>query len=167
MRTKWLLMFPLLALSLAGQSYRPAPENLKAREWFQDAKFGMFIHWGVYSVLGDGEWVMHNRKMTIAEYEKLAPKFNPTEFNAAEWVALAKEAGMRYITFTSKHHDGFAMWPMSATNRASNSSCIIRTWTGTTRITIRAGARVSTPDVRRVATGTAIWTISTPSSKNC
>jgi len=110
MRTKWLLMFPLLALSLAGQSYRPAPENLKAREWFQDAKFGMFIHWGVYSVLGDGEWVMHNRKMTIAEYEKLAPKFNPTEFNAAEWVALAKEAGMRYITFTSKHHDGFAMW---------------------------------------------------------
>lgn len=110
MRTKWLLMFPLLALSLAGQSYRPAPENLKAREWFQDAKFGMFIHWGVYSVLGDGEWVMHNRRMTIAEYEKLAPKFNPTEFNAAEWVALAKEAGMRYITFTSKHHDGFAMW---------------------------------------------------------
>ena len=110
MRTEWLLMFPLLALSLAGQSYRPAPENLKAREWFQDAKFGMFIHWGVYSVLGDGEWVMHNRKMTIAEYEKLAPKFNPTEFNAAEWVALAKEAGMRYITFTSKHHDGFAMW---------------------------------------------------------
>jgi alpha-L-fucosidase len=110
MRTEWLLMFPLLALSLAGQSYRPAPENLKAREWFQDAKFGMFIHWGVYSVLGDGEWVMHNRRMTIAEYEKLAPKFNPTEFNAAEWVALAKEAGMRYITFTSKHHDGFAMW---------------------------------------------------------
>jgi alpha-L-fucosidase len=110
MRTEWLLMFPLLALSLAGQSYRPAPENLKAREWFQDAKFGMFIHWGVYSVLGDGEWVMHNRKMTIAEYEKLAPKFNPTEFDAAEWVALAKEAGMRYITFTSKHHDGFAMW---------------------------------------------------------
>jgi alpha-L-fucosidase len=110
MRTEWLLMFPLLALSLAGQSYRPAPENLKAREWFQDAKFGMFIHWGVYSVLGDGEWVMHNRKMTIAEYEKLAPKFNPTEFDAAESVALAKEAGMRYITFTSKHHDGFAMW---------------------------------------------------------
>jgi alpha-L-fucosidase len=110
MRSEWLLMFPLLALSLAGQSYRPAPENLKAREWFQDAKFGMFIHWGVYSVLGDGEWVMHNRKMTIAEYEKLAPKFNPTEFDAAEWVALAKEAGMRYITFTSKHHDGFAMW---------------------------------------------------------
>ena len=110
MRTKCVLKLFLLALSLAGQTYRPAPENLKAREWFQDARFGMFIHWGVYSVLGDGEWVMHNRRMTIAEYEKLAPQFNPTEFNAAEWVALAKEAGMRYITFTSKHHDGFAMW---------------------------------------------------------
>jgi alpha-L-fucosidase len=70
----------------------------------------LFVHWGVYSVLGDGEWVMHNRRMSVAEYEKLAPRFNPSEFNAAEWVALAKEAGMRYITFTSKHHDGFAMW---------------------------------------------------------
>ncbi len=110
MRPERLLLLCLVVLSLPAQTYRPAPENLKAREWFQDAKFGMFIHWGVYSVLGDGEWVMHNRRMTIAEYEKLAPQFNPTEFNAAEWVALAKEAGMRYITFTSKHHDGFAMW---------------------------------------------------------
>jgi alpha-L-fucosidase len=64
----------------------------------------------VYSVLGDGEWVMNNRKMTVAEYSKLAPQFNPTAFDAAEWVALAKAAGMKYITITSKHHDGFAMW---------------------------------------------------------
>ncbi len=110
MRLECILLLFALGIDLTAQTYRPSPENLKAREWFQDAKFGMFIHWGVYSVLGDGEWVMHNRKMTIAEYEKLAPKFNPTEFNPAEWVALAKEAGMRYITFTSKHHDGFAMW---------------------------------------------------------
>jgi alpha-L-fucosidase len=80
------------------------------REWFQDSKFGLFVHWGVYSVLGDGEWVMNNRKMTAAEYSKLAPKFNPTDFDAAEWVSLAKAAGMKYITITSKHHDGFAMW---------------------------------------------------------
>ena len=80
------------------------------QEWFRDARFGMFIHWGVYSVLGDGEWVMDNRKMTVAEYEKLPPQFNPTEFDAAEWVALAKAAGVRYITITSKHHDGFAMF---------------------------------------------------------
>lgn len=100
----------LSVAALAAQSYRPSSENLKAREWFQDAKFGLFIHWGVYSVLEDGEWVMHNRKMSIADYEKLPARFNPTEFHPAEWVALAKEAGMRYITITSKHHDGFAMW---------------------------------------------------------
>jgi alpha-L-fucosidase len=79
-------------------------------QWFREARFGMFIHWGVYSVLGDGEWVMNNRKMTVTEYEKLAPQFNPTEYNATEWVALAKAAGMKYITITSKHHDGFAMF---------------------------------------------------------
>ena len=91
-------------------AYQPAVANLKAREWFQDAKFGLFVHWGVYSVLGRGEWVMNNEKMPIAEYEKLAPKFNPVKFDAAQWVAMAKAAGQRYITITSKHHDGFAMF---------------------------------------------------------
>lgn len=99
-----------LAAALSGQSYQPAEANLKARRWFQDAKFGLFVHWGVYSVLGEGEWVMNNKKMTIAEYRKLAPQFNPVQFDAAEWVSLAKDAGMKYITITSKHHDGFAMW---------------------------------------------------------
>ena len=96
---------------LNGQSgYRPAAANLVAREWFQDARFGMFIHWGVYSVLGDGEWVMNIRKIPIADYEKLPAAFNPADFDAAEWVALAKAAGMKYITITSKHHDGFGMF---------------------------------------------------------
>lgn len=85
-------------------------QRAAAQEWFQDAKFGLFIHWGVYSVLGKGEWVMHNDEMTVEEYEKLPPQFNPTEYDPAAWVRLAKEAGMRYITITSKHHDGFAMW---------------------------------------------------------
>ena len=93
-----------------AESYKPAPENLKAREWFQDAKFGLFVHWGVYSVLENGEWVMHNTKMTLAEYEKLPARFNPVNYHPAEWVALARAAGMRYITITSKHHDGFAMF---------------------------------------------------------
>jgi alpha-L-fucosidase len=96
--------------SNALSQYQPTSENLEARKWFQDAKFGLFIHWGVYSVLGDGEWVMNNRKMPISEYEKLPAQFNPTEFDPAEWVALAKAAGMKYITITSKHHDGFAMF---------------------------------------------------------
>ena len=94
----------------AEPSYLPSAKNLEARRWFQDARFGLFIHWGVYSVLGDGEWVMNTRKLRVAEYERLPPQFNPSGFNAAEWVALAKAAGMKYITITSKHHDGFAMF---------------------------------------------------------
>jgi alpha-L-fucosidase len=103
-------LFLALLTASQAQTYRPSEANLKARQWFQDAKFGLFIHWGVYSVPGDGEWVMNNRKMSVAEYEPLAGRFNPTEFDAAEWVRIAKAAGMRYITITSKHHDGFAMF---------------------------------------------------------
>jgi len=89
---------------------RAVAEESPQQKWFRDAKFGMFIHWGVYSVLADGEWVMNEKKIPVQEYEKLPPKFNPTEFDAAEWVALAKAAGVKYITITSKHHDGFAMF---------------------------------------------------------
>jgi alpha-L-fucosidase len=98
------------ASSGRANDYQPSPANLEARRWFQDAKFGLFVHWGVYSVLGDGEWVMNNRRIPAAAYEKLPGLFNPTEFDAKEWVALAKAAGMKYITITSKHHDGFAMF---------------------------------------------------------
>jgi len=94
----------------AQGSYTPTTENLKARTWFQDAKFGMFIHWGVYSVLGDGEWVMETRPINRTDYAKVPNFFNPTKFDPAAWVALAKSAGMKYITVTSKHHDGFAMF---------------------------------------------------------
>src|SRR6202008_1804526 len=66
-------------ISIAQSQYTAAPENLEARKWFQDAKFGLFIHWGVYSVLGDGEWVMNNKNIPISEYEKLPAQFNPTE----------------------------------------------------------------------------------------
>jgi alpha-L-fucosidase len=111
-----LLLTVALPLSSAQSQYRPPPENLEARRWFQDAKFGLFIHWGVYSVLGKGEWVMNNDKMTVSEYEKLPPQFNPTEFDPAEWVGLAKAAGMKYITITSKHHDGFAMFDSKLTD---------------------------------------------------
>jgi len=103
------LAIAILTAAFAA-SYRPTAENVDAREQFQDNKFGLFIHWGVYSVLGKGEWVMNNDKIPVAEYEKLPARFNPTEFNPAEWVAMAKDAGMKYITITSKHHDGFAMW---------------------------------------------------------
>lgn len=105
------LMLLLVTSTLAQEkNYTPTPENMKNREWFQDAKFGLFIHWGVYSVLGDGEWVMNNQQIPIKTYEKLPAFFNPTQFNPAEWVQMVKDAGMQYITITSKHHDGFAMY---------------------------------------------------------
>lgn len=99
-----------LQAALAQSEYRPAAENLESREWFQQAKFGLFIHWGVYSVLGDGEWAMNQQQIPIKAYEKLPGFFNPTAFDAHAWVAMAKSAGMKYIVITSKHHDGFAMW---------------------------------------------------------
>lgn len=101
---------------IAQSTYTPSPANLQARRWFQDARFGLFIHWGVYSVLGEGEWVMNIKKMTVSEYERLPSKFNPTEFDPKEWVALAKAAGMKYITITAKHHDGFAMFDSKVTD---------------------------------------------------
>jgi alpha-L-fucosidase len=105
------LLFALLACAATAQSsYQPSPENLQARRDFQDMKFGMFIHWGVYSVLGDGEWVFHNRKFTVDEYNRLPMFFDPEKFDAKTWVSVAKAAGMKYITITSRHHDGFAMF---------------------------------------------------------
>jgi alpha-L-fucosidase len=122
------LAIGLAALSLrapvdAQGGYTPSASNLAARESFQDARFGMFVHWGVYSVLGDGEWVMQNKKIPIADYEKLPPAFNPIDFNAAEWVSIAKSAGMKYITITSKHHDGFAMYD----SKVSDYNIVART----------------------------------------
>ncbi|HTJ29922.1 MAG TPA: alpha-L-fucosidase [Acidobacteriaceae bacterium] len=92
--------------------------------WFREARFGMFIHWGLYAILagrwdgkevpGIGEWIMNRASIPVADYKALAEKFNPTEFNAATIVGLAKSAGMKYIVITAKHHDGFAMFDSKA-----------------------------------------------------
>jgi len=105
----------VLAVGLLGTVLQAAPPpaalaETPQQQWFRDAKFGMFIHWGLYSELGQGEWVMDKHGISAAEYEKLASRFNPTEFDAAEWVSIAKGAGMKYITIISKLHDGFAMF---------------------------------------------------------
>lgn len=93
-------------------------------KWFGDARFGMFIHWGVYSVpagewngqIGYGEWIMENAKIPVSRYEKFADEFNPVKFNARDWVRIAKDAGMKYIVITSKHHDGFCLWDSKLTD---------------------------------------------------
>jgi alpha-L-fucosidase len=98
----------------------PDPAKEKRLEWFREAKYGMFIHWGLYAIpagewqgrrcLGLGEWVMNRCQVPVKEYEKLASQFNPIKYDADQWVQLAQDAGMKYIVITSKHHDGFAMF---------------------------------------------------------
>ena len=97
-------------LSKAQSSYTPTPENLAARKVFQYNKFGLFIHWGLSSVFGQGEWVMQNRKIKAADYQQYLRVFNPIDFDAEKWVLAAKNAGMKYIVFITRHHDGFSNW---------------------------------------------------------
>ncbi|HEY8485682.1 MAG TPA: alpha-L-fucosidase [Longimicrobiales bacterium] len=126
MRTRCALLLPILLAGLvqAGAAQdlpREAPAQRDARmAWWREARFGMFIHWGPYAVpagtyrgqriAGIGEWIMQRAAIPIPEYEQFARQFNPTKFDAEEWVRLAKEAGMKYIIITSKHHDGFAIF---------------------------------------------------------
>jgi alpha-L-fucosidase len=119
-------------LAGCGQDMRIGPAEKKAltqderMEWWRDARFGMFVHWGLYAVPagtyqgrrvdGIGEWIMNSAHIPVAEYEKFAGQFNPIGFNADEWVRIAKNAGMKYIVITSKHHDGFCLWDSKVTD---------------------------------------------------
>lgn len=95
-------------------------------QWFKDAKFGLFIHWGLYSKLGgtwngkhyygSGEWIMNQAKIPVRKYEQVAKTFNPTHFNADQWAQLAKEAGVKYMVITAKHHEGFSMFDSKVTD---------------------------------------------------
>jgi alpha-L-fucosidase len=89
--------------------------------WWRDARFGMFIHWGLYAIPAEGEWIMHNKKIPADEYAKLADQFNPQKFDATKWAAIAKRAGMKYMVLTSRHHDGFALWNSPSSWKHFNS----------------------------------------------
>ncbi len=111
-----------------SQNRQPAPDSAKEARlsWFREAKYGLFIHWGLYAIpagewkgkrsLGLGEWIMNRSQIPVHEYEALAAQFNPVKFDADAWVQLAQDAGMRYIVITSKHHDGFAMFKSKVSN---------------------------------------------------
>lgn len=100
------LVFP----AIAQPGYTPTKENLDARKEFQDNKFGIFLHFGLYSMLADGEWIMTNKNLNYKEYAKLAGGFYPSNFNAAEWVSAIKASGAKYICITTRHHDGFSLF---------------------------------------------------------
>ncbi len=131
MKTKAFLLAlsALIAVGVHAQqskSVDPHANETKAQrdqrmKWWREARFGMFIHWGIYSVPagtydgkqidGIGEWIMHQAHIPVARYAEYARQFNPQKFNATEWVGYAKSAGMKYIVMTAKHHDGFCMFP--------------------------------------------------------
>ncbi len=110
------------AAALASLALAAPPETAAQKaarmKWWKEARFGMFIHWGLYSVpagkygdkTGYGEWIMESAHVPVAEYESYMQRFNPTKFNADSWAKMAKDAGMRYVTITTKHHDGFALF---------------------------------------------------------
>ena len=104
------LLFAASFLPAKAQTYQPSAENLKARQEFQDNKFGIFLHWGLYCMLATGEWTMTNKDLNYKEYAKLAGGFYPSKFSAAEWVSAIKASGAKYICFTSRHHEGFSMF---------------------------------------------------------
>jgi alpha-L-fucosidase len=132
-RIQFFLAFVVVAaatVAVAGgsQNRQLTPDSAKEARlsWFREAKYGLFIHWGLYAIpagewkgkrsLGLGEWIMNRSQIPVREYEALAAQFNPGKFDADAWVQLAQDAGMKYIVITSKHHDGFAMFKSNVSN---------------------------------------------------
>ena len=113
------IVYPLLALSIltgasamAAEEYIPSDAVKESQREFAADRFGVFIHWGIYSMFAQGEWYL-NYGVKASEYAKAARGFYPADFDASEWVAAIKDSGARYICFTSRHHDGFSMWNTS------------------------------------------------------
>src|SRR5438477_160460 len=122
--TALILLGAAFSPGASALQHAPDPARKKRLEWFREAKYGLFIHWGLYAIpagewhgkrtLGLGEWIMFRAPVPVRDYETLASQFNPVKYNADEWVKLAKDAGMKYIVITSKHHDGFALFKSAA-----------------------------------------------------
>ena len=94
----------------------------KRTEWFRRDRFGMFIHWGLYSIPGKGEWIRSHQQLSIEDYQPFFEAFNPVKYNPREWAKVAKAAGMKYMVLTAKHHDGFCLFDSAYTDyKATNT----------------------------------------------
>jgi alpha-L-fucosidase len=105
-----IVLLVAVALPATAQGYVPTEENLKSRKEFSEDRFGIFIHWGIYSMFAQGEWYLQNAGLNRDEYAKAADGFYPHRFDAREWVSAIKASGAKYICITSRHHDSFSMW---------------------------------------------------------
>lgn len=106
----FLLAGIILSSVKAQTDYKPTPENQKARKEFADSRFGIFLHWGIYSTFAQGEWYLNEGHLNRFEYAKAASAFYPSHFDARAWIKAIKQSGAKYITITSRHHDGFSMF---------------------------------------------------------
>ena len=135
---RYLIALVSVFLMVQTAQAQPGPARDDRMKWWREARFGMFIHWGPYSVLGGvynghrqkrggAEWIMNRCKIPVAEYQKHAATFNPVKFDAESIVLMAKDAGMKYIIITAKHHDGFAMFKSASQwNWAATPTCRCR-----------------------------------------
>ena len=123
-KTKGDLQTAVVLEAPKGETSKELELSANDMQWWRDAKFGMFIHWGLYSIIGKGEWYMFNKNIDVREYRKLKDQFTAEKFNAKDWAQCAKDAGMKYMVLTSRHHDGFSLWdsPSSYDNFTSMNS---------------------------------------------
>ncbi len=111
-----MLTILLLCMAIPAATAQKEPwdeteeQRMERLRWWQDARFGMFVHWGLYSQPARGEWVKTNEKMSNEEYQKYFEMFDPDLYDPQEWARMAKTAGMKYVVITSKHHEGFSLW---------------------------------------------------------
>jgi len=109
--------------AMSGKVPTPEEDRIRRMKWWHEAKFGMFIHWGLYSVIGRHEWAMEREAIPVAEYGRLAERFKPKPHPAREWARLAKRAGMKYMVMTTKHHEGFCLFDSKHTNYCAPKAC--------------------------------------------
>ena len=118
---KWFLACMVAATAVSASAADIPPLEQRAA-WFRHDRFGTIIHWGLYSLIGRGEWVRDTGKIPLEEYNKLVGQFNPQHFDARRWVALIKQAGQKYLVITTKHHDGFCLFHSKLTDYGIQST---------------------------------------------